>query len=214
MKRRDLLAFGLAALAAGAAPWPVLAQAQPEPQPQPIDVEGILNDPQAPMGGNPKGDVTIVAFLDYNCPYCKKSAPDLDRVVKEDGKIRLVYKDWPILTEASVYGAQMALAAKYQGKYDAVHRALMAIPGRRIPQEKMLEAIKGSGVNMEQLDADLQAHGPEIVAILKRNLSQADSLGLKGTPTYLVGPLMASTLDYSSFKRIVAEARRRQAEAQ
>lgn len=214
MKRRDLLAFGLAALAAGAAPWPVLAQAQPEPQPQPIDVEGILNDPQAPMGGNPKGDVTIVAFLDYNCPYCKKSAPDLDRVVKEDGKIRLVYKDWPILTEASVYGAQMALAAKYQGRYDAVHRALMAIPGRRIPQEKMLEAIKGSGVNMEQLDADLQAHGPEIVAILKRNLSQADSLGLKGTPTYLVGPLMASTLDYSSFKRIVAEARRRQAEAQ
>lgn len=214
MKRRDLLAFGLAALAAGAAPWPALAQAQPEPQSQPIDVEGILNDPQAPKGGNPKGDVTIVAFLDYNCPYCKKSAPDLERVVKEDGKIRLVYKDWPILTEASVYGAQMALAAKYQGKYDAVHRALMAIPGRRIPQEKMLEAIKAAGVNMEQLDADLQAHGPEIVAILKRNLSQADSLGLTGTPTYLVGPLKASTLDYASFKRIVAEARRRQAEEQ
>ncbi len=214
MKRRELLAFGLTALAAGAAPWPALAQAQPEPQSQPIDVEGILNDPRVPTGGNPKGDVTIVAFLDYNCPYCKTSAPDLARIVKEDGKIRVVYKDWPILTEASVYGAQMALAAKYQGKYDAVHHALMAIPGRRIPQEQMLEAIKGAGVDMARLDADLQAHGPEIVAVLKANLAQADSLGLRGTPTYLVGPLLASTLDYASFKRIVAEARRRQAEEQ
>lgn len=77
--------------------------------------------------GNPKGNITIVTFFDYNCPYCKKAEPDLERVVKEDGQIRLVYKDWPILTKASVYGAQMALAAKYQGKYDAVHAALMAI---------------------------------------------------------------------------------------
>ena len=65
---------------------------------QDISVDAILNDPQAPVGGNPKGDVTIVAFLDYNCPFCKKSAPDLEKLVKTDGKIRLVYKDWPILT--------------------------------------------------------------------------------------------------------------------
>ena len=91
--------------------------------------EAILNDPLAPGGGNPKGNLTIVTFFDYNCPFCKKAEPDLERVVKEDGQICLVYKDWPILTKASVYGARMALAAKYQGKYDAVHSALMAIPG-------------------------------------------------------------------------------------
>src|ERR1700730_8808155 len=82
-----------------------------------ISKEMVLNDPDAPVGGNPKGDVTIVAYLDYNCPFCKKSAPDLDRIVKEDGKIRLVYKDWPILGPTSPYSAQLALAAMYQGKY-------------------------------------------------------------------------------------------------
>jgi protein-disulfide isomerase len=71
--------------------------------------------------GNPKGDGTIVAFLDYNCPFCEKSEPDLERIVKEDGRVRLVYKDWPALTEASIYGAQLALAAKYQGEYDLAH---------------------------------------------------------------------------------------------
>lgn len=70
---------------------------------QNVDVKAVLHDPDAPEGGSPKGDVTIVAFTDYNCPYCKKAAPDLKRIVAEDGKVRLVYKDWPILTKASVY---------------------------------------------------------------------------------------------------------------
>lgn len=175
-----------------------------------VDVNAILRDPAAPTFGNPDGDVTIVAFLDYNCPFCKKSAPDLARVVKEDGHIRLVYKDWPVLTEASVYGAQLALAATYQGRYETVHNALMAIPGRRIDEPTMLKAAAGSGVDLDRLMADLKAHIADIGALLKRNAAQADSLGLSGTPTYLVGPLLASTLDYASFKRAVAEARRRQ----
>ncbi len=175
-----------------------------------VDVNAILRDPAAPTFGNADGDVTIVAFLDYNCPFCKKSAPDLARVVKEDGHIRLVYKDWPVLTEASVYGAQLALAATYQGRYETVHNALMAIPGRRIDEPTMLKAVAGSGVDLDRLMADLKAHIADIGGLLKRNAAQADSLGLSGTPTYLVGPLLASTLDYASFKRAVAEARRRQ----
>ncbi|MBA8878994.1 DsbA family protein [Phyllobacterium myrsinacearum] len=178
---------------------------------QDVDVNAVLSDPEAPTGGNPKGDVTIVAFLDYNCPFCKKSAPDLDKIVKTDGKIRLVYKDWPILTEASVYGAQLALAANYQGKYETAHAALMAIPGRKIGQDKMLAAVKASGVDMARLQSDLKKNGPNIMALLKRNLAQADSLGMNGTPTYLIGPFRTSTLDYPGFKEAVAEARRRQA---
>jgi protein-disulfide isomerase len=77
----------------------------------------ILNDPAAPVAGNPKGDLTIVVFFDYNCPFCKKAEPNLDRLVKADGKIRLVYKDWPILSEASIRGAQLVLAAKYLDEY-------------------------------------------------------------------------------------------------
>jgi protein-disulfide isomerase len=179
-----------------------------------IDVDAILHDPAAPTAGNAKGDVTIVAFLDYNCPYCKKSAPDLDRIVREDGKIRLVYKDWPVLTEASVYGAQLALAAHYQQQYDRVHHALMAIPGGRVPQDKMLAAVKASGVGLEQLQNDLKAHAADITALLRRNLAQADSLGLQGTPTYLVGPFRTSTLDYAGFKQVVSDARKKQAAGQ
>jgi protein-disulfide isomerase len=182
-------------------------------QAQTVDVDGILNDPDAPTAGNPKGDVTIVAFLDYNCPFCKKSAPDLARAVKEDGHIRLVYKDWPILTKASVYGAQLALAAAYQDKYVELHNALMAIPGRQIPEAGMLKAIQASSVDMDRLTADVNSHINDIAALLKRTNAQASSLELKGTPTYLVGPLLASTLDYASFKRAIAEARRQQASA-
>lgn len=176
-----------------------------------IDKNSILNDPDAPVSGNPKGDVTIVAFTDYNCPFCKKAEPDLDRLVKEDGEIRLVHKDWPILTEASVYGAQLALAAKYQGRYDTVHDALMAIPGPRIPEARMLAAVEASDVDMVRLQRDLQKHGQDIAALLRRNAAQADALGLQGTPTYLIGTFMFSTLDYDGFRQAVSDVRQQTA---
>lgn len=169
----------------------------------------ILNDPDAPVGGNQKGDVTIVAFLDYNCPFCKKSAPDLERIVREDGKIRLVYKDWPILRPTSIDGARLALATRYQGKYEVAHHALMGIPGYGIAKEKMREALQASGIDMIRLDSDMAAHAADIEALLKRNLAQADALGLRGTPTYLIGPFMTSTLDYAGFKQVVSDVRTR-----
>jgi protein-disulfide isomerase len=184
---------------------------RPQAQEKAVTAEAILNDPQAPVAGNPQGDITIVAFLDYNCPFCKQSAPALEKLVKADGKIRLVYKDWPILTAASMHGAQLALAAKYQGKYEAVHQALMGIPGRRISKEQMTEAAKASGVDVERLRHDLKQHAPEIVSLIQRNLDQADTLGLQGTPVFLVGPFkVASSLDYEGFRKVVAEARAKQ----
>ncbi|WP_034991880.1 DsbA family protein [Beijerinckia mobilis] len=180
-------------------------------QAQTLDVDAILHDPDAPAGGNPKGDVTIVAFLDYNCPYCKKSAPELEKIVKTDGHIRLVYKDWPILSAASVYGAKLALAAAYQGQYETVHKALMDLPGRRIKEDAMLAAVKATGVDMGRLQADAATHADAITALLRRNLDQANALGLEGTPVYLVGPFRTSTLDYEGFKQAVADARKKQA---
>lgn len=206
MDRRTLLALLPAAALAPA----LLSLAPPTEKAlaQGIDPNAILNDPEAPVSGNPKGDLTIVAFLDYNCPFCKKAEPDLTRLVKADGRIRLVHKDWPILGDASVYGAQLALAAKYQGRYDAVHRALMAIPGRRIPKERMREAVAASGVDMARLEEDRTARQAEIAALLQRNLDQADALGLQGTPLFLIGQLkVAAALDYDGFKQAVAQAR-------
>ena len=208
MDRRTLLAL-LPAVALAPA---LLSLAPPteEAFAQGVDPNAILNDPEAPVSGNPKGDLTIVAFLDYNCPFGTKAEPDLTRLVKADGRIRLVHKDWPILGDASVYGAQLALAAKYQGRYDAVHRALMAIPGRKIPKERMLEAVAASGVDMARLEEDRKAHEGEIAALLQRNLDQADALGLQGTPVFLIGQLkVAAALDYDGFRQAVAQARAR-----
>jgi protein-disulfide isomerase len=172
--------------------------------------EMILNDPAAPVAGAPKGDVTIVAFLDYNCPYCKSSAPALDKLVKADGGIRLVYKDWPILSANSVYGAKLALAAGYQGKYDAAHAALMKLKGAALPQSALVAAVKGAGVDLVRLEADAKAHDADILALLKRNNAQAKGMGFPGTPVYLIGPLLvAAPLDYDGFKDAVAQARAR-----
>ena len=177
-----------------------------------VDVDAILRDPDAPEAGNPKGNVTIVTYFDYNCPFCKKSEPDLEKVVHDDGKIRLVYKDWPILTEASVYGAQIALGAKFQGKYQAAHDALMAIPGRGVSKDQMRDAVEAAGVDMPKLQGDLQSHGDAITALLRRTLSQAEAMGLQGTPVYLIGPYkVAAALDADAFKKVVAQARSRAA---
>jgi protein-disulfide isomerase len=178
-----------------------------------VTKEMILNDPAAPVGGNPQGDVTIVAFLDYNCPFCKQTAPILDRVAKEDGRIRLVYKDWPVLRPSSIDGAVMAIAAKYQDKYEVAHHALMGIPGRGISKEQMRQALQAARIDMSRLDADAATHRDDIDALIKRNMAQGDALGLTGTPAFLVGPFRTSTLDYRGFKQAIADARAKQAEA-
>ena len=77
-----------------------------------ITSEMILADPEAPTAGNPEGDITIVDFFDYNCPFCKDAAVHLERLVKADGKIKLVYKDWPVLAPSSIVGAKLALGAR------------------------------------------------------------------------------------------------------
>jgi len=196
MDRRTILAL------LSGAPLALSAEAALARTPLPVD-------PAAPVGGNPKGDVTIVAFFDYNCVYCKKAAPDLDRIVAEDGRIRLVYLDWPILTKASVYGALVALAAQRQGKYEAVYRAFMALPGGRVVEDEMRAALGGAGVDLDRLQGEVDARKSSILAQIKRNAALADKLGLQGTPTYVIGSGVASTLDYEAFKAAVAQARAR-----
>ncbi len=175
-----------------------------------IDEGMILGDPASPVGGNPKGDVTIVAFFDYNCPYCKKTDPVIEKLAQKDGNIRIIYKDLPILAESSVYGAQLALAAKHQGKYAQARRALMGLQAGKSDTSAMRQAVSRAGVNMTRLDKDLKTHGPEIMAYLRRNLEHARSLGLQGVPVYLIGPYkVAAALDEAGYAEVVKDARDR-----
>jgi protein-disulfide isomerase len=176
-----------------------------------VTSETFYGDPDAPTAGNPKGDVTIVAFLDYNCPFCKKSAPALARLITTDHNIRVVYKDWPILAPTSVYGAKLALGAKYQGKYVAAHDALMKIPGFGISEARMDEALRAADVDIDLLNKDLDRHFDEIVALIRRNDQQAKALGFAGTPVYVVGSIkVPAALDYEGFRKVVAEVRSEQ----
>lgn len=141
----------------------------------------------------------------------QKAAQNLERLVKTDGKIRLVYKDWPILEPTSIVGARIALAAKYQGKYLDVHHALMNIPGEGIPEERMIEEVRKTGVDMTQLDADINGHADEIAKLIKRNLAIGAAIGFLGTPGFLIGPFRANqALTYDGFVHAVADARKRQ----
>jgi len=177
--------------------------------------EMILGDPEAPAAGNPDGDLTIVDFFDYNCPYCKAAAVHLERLVNADGRIRLVFKDWPVLTPTSIIGAKLALGAKYQGKYLAAHHALMNVPGYGISQQQMIDAVRKSGVDMNRLEADIEANAAGIIGLIQRNLAIADAIGLQGTPGFLIGPYKVNqALTYEGFQHVIADARAKQANQQ
>lgn len=165
-------------------------------------------DKDAPSDGPANGDLTIFSFFDYNCPYCKKAEPALQKVVAQDGRIRLVYAHWPMLAKSSVTGALLALAANRQGAHRAAHAALMAIPGGRVPDDKMVAAVRGvAGLNLDRLQADLDRSTPAMLDHVKRNAAMARRLGLQGTPTYVIGRGVAGTLDEDGFRNAIALAR-------
>lgn len=173
-----------------------------------LSAEMILDDPEAPVGGNPKGGLTIVSFFDYNCPFCKRTVEPLNNVLAADGDIRHVYKDWPILARSSVYGARLALAAKHRNRYDDAYRALMGIEGSRVAEDRMRQALEGAGFDVPDLEADADRHDAQITTLLQRNNAQAEGLGLRGTPVFLIGPfLVASALDEAGFRQVVKDAR-------
>ncbi len=160
------------------------------------------------MLGNPQGDITIVEWFDYQCPFCKKISPVLDQVVNEDKKVRLVLKDWPILGEPSGYAARLVLAAKYQNKYEFAHRALIGAVGR-LTEGVIDETLAKAGVDVIKAKADLAANKATIDALLKRNNEQAEAFGFRGTPAFVVGTFrVPGGLTAEQFKLAIADARK------
>jgi protein-disulfide isomerase len=140
--------------------------------------EEILNDPAAPVGGNQAGDVTLVEFFDYNCPYCCRVAPTVVELEQADPDLRLVYKEFPILGPGSQFAARAALASRRQGKYVAFHNALMQAT-EQVTEQTVMEIAREVGLDTEQLRADMQ--DPAIQEAIGRNLQLANALGITGT---------------------------------
>jgi protein-disulfide isomerase len=166
----------------------------------------LLEDPAAPVAGNPKGDVTIVEFFDYRCPYCKQVEPALEALLKEDRQLRIVYKELPILGKDSVYATRAALAARKQAKYDKFHTAMMAAKGQ-IDEKTVLQVAASSGLDIERLKSDMNAS--EIDDVIKRNYDLAQALDIHGTPAFVIGgELVPGAIDIATMKQKIAAARK------
>src|SRR6202045_2858311 len=153
--RRDALGLlGAGALMLGVAPGPVLGQSDDETV---LTEALVLRDPDIPAAGNIDGDITIVEYFDYQCPYCRKLEPELRQVVQDDGKVRLVLKDWPILGPVSVVAARMALACKFQDKFLKAHEALIGV-NSKLTEPRLRELLAGAGTDVDRLDHDLAAN--------------------------------------------------------
>ena len=168
----------------------------------------VLRDPDVPVAGNVDGDVSIIEWSDYNCPYCRKLEPELRQVIQDDGKVRLVLKDWPILGPVSVTAARIALAAKFQDKYHPAHDAMMGVSSR-LTEPRIYELLAAAGVDIDRLKRDLSGHAKDIDAILKRNNDQAEAFGFRGTPSFIVGKYrVPGVLSMNQFEQVIADARK------
>lgn len=164
----------------------------------------IFADPNSPSAGNKKAEVSVVAFFDYNCGYCKQSLPMLKELLAKDSSIRIVYKEYPILSQSSQLAAKAALAAHRQGKYAEFHEALTN--AEEINDEFIKTISKKLGVNYETLTKDM--NDPKINEYLASNYTLANNLNIQGTPAYIVGTrVIPGAIDLSSLINIVAEER-------
>ncbi|MGY4309277.1 protein-disulfide isomerase [Bradyrhizobium sp. USDA 4369] len=167
----------------------------------------ILHDPAIPAIGNADGDITIVEYFDYQCPYCRKISPDLAKVVRDDGHVRLVFKDWPIFGGVSIYAARLTLAARYQDKFAEAHQALISLK-EKLSEAKVDVALSAAGIDLARAKADLAAKRTEIDAVLARNHEQATGLGFQGTPAFIIGHFrVPGAPNAQAFKQAIADAR-------
>ena len=203
-------------ISAAATRWPCWARARlfspcRAPHRAEPNEASVLRDPDSPVFGNPNGDISIVEWFDFNCPYCRKIEPEMRQVIQDDGKIRLVLKDWPILGPVSVVAARMALACKYQNKYDKAHDAMIGVSSK-LTEPRIYELLAGAGVDVDRAKADLAANAKAIDGILARNNDTAEGLGFRGTPSFIVGKFrVPGVLTMDQFEQVIADARKAKA---
>ena len=158
------------------------------------------------VAGNPHGDVTLVEFFDYACPYCRAAHLDVKRLIAADPRLRVVYRDFPVLTEGSGEAAMAALSAATQGKYAAFHDRMFDTAGK-VDRERTVALVRAAGLDERRTAADLAS--PKLKAEIKHNLDLGRALGLTGTPTFIVGDrILSGAVGYDRLAAAIAEARR------
>ena len=165
----------------------------------------LLSHPMSPVSGNPKGDVTLVEFFDYQCGYCKRSLKPVMDLLAADRRLRIVWKELPVLGPASRFAARASMAAAKQGKYLAFHKALMGARGK--PSEGSVMAVaRRVGLDAERLRRDMK--DPAIEAYLDETYRLARKLGIDGTPAFVIGDtLVPGAVGAARLKRLIAKAR-------
>lgn len=167
----------------------------------------LRQDPDSFVAGNPKGDVTIVEFFDYRCGYCKQVHPVVKNVLRGDGKVRLVLKEFPVLGPESVAAARAAVAALrgQRDKYLAFHDAMMERRGA-LNEAVVMEIAATVGLNAAKLKADMQS--PEVERVLRENYKLAQTLGINGTPAFIIGDeLVPGAIIDRQMTQLIAQAR-------
>jgi protein-disulfide isomerase len=167
----------------------------------------VFDDPQTPVAGNLNGDVTLVEFFDYRCPYCKQVEPSLEKLLGDDHQLKFVFKEFPVLGPDSDTASRVALAAKKQGKYDAFHRAMMNTSGH-IDETVIYKVAASVGLDVDQVKRDINS--PDIDKELKANLDLGKTLDLDGTPSFIVGDtIVPGAISASDLKQLIADTRKK-----
>ncbi|MFN0217869.1 MAG: DsbA family protein [Hyphomicrobium sp.] len=148
------------------------------------NAKDIFRNPQSPVAGDPNGDITVVEFFDYNCGYCKRGLPEVQKLIQSDKKVRFVFKELPILSKGSEETAKIALAAKKQGKYWEFHQAMLTQKGQA-NEASSIKAAEALGLDMSKLKTDMESK--EIADELEADKELAKKMGINGTPHFLVG---------------------------
>lgn len=146
--------------------------------------DALYEDDNVPVLGNPDGDVTVIEFFDYNCPYCKQAHAEVQKLLEADPNVRLVYREWPILGEGSLFASRAALAARAQGKYDEFHLAMMSDRSRK-DATGVLRLAESVGLDVEKLKIDMES--AEVTQHIEKSNELARALGFTGTPSFVVG---------------------------
>lgn len=148
------------------------------------NAKDIYRSPNSSIAGDPEGDITVVEFFDYNCGYCKRGLPDVQKLIQSDKKVRFVFKELPILSKGSEETAKIALAAKRQGKYWEFHQAMLNYKGQA-NKASSLKIAEGLGLDVDKLKADMD--GKDVNGELDEMKALAKKIGINGTPHFLVG---------------------------
>jgi len=165
----------------------------------------LMSDPESPIVGNPNGDVTIVEFSDYQCPYCKRAHTAVKSVLAADSQVKIVFKDLPILGEPSRIAAFAALAARAQNKHLAFHDALMESNGK-LDRARIMEIAGSVGLDVAKLQKDMD--DPRLKEIIERNMALASALGVRGTPAFVIGnQFVPGAVDADTLKRMISDVR-------